>query len=439
MKEELCYYEVAPSVVPVGRPARVTLRPKGQHAAFSGGVFGIVPVPLDIGCDITENTPWYEGLHIPEIRAESRDGTLTFEHAFEAEGEYKLLIGRPGEEKAWLALRIYALCDDLYALRPYKLETHSHSCRSDGAESPEFLAAYYRQRGYDAMALTDHGRYDPSLEAIAALDGAGGDFAVFPGEEVHLPGNPVHIVNFAGSQSVNKLANADIGGWKSHIRELAGRLSIPDGVEPFRFAACVWTAGRIRELGGAAVLCHPAWGGYAYGNESCYTVPEALFFGLLRAGCFDAWELFGWRHERNNLQMRLFVEAARQGLDTPVLGANDSHGVAKNLQWFDVAFTIALSPDGSRENLVSAIRRGLCAAVENQPGAAPFAMGPHRLVPYARFLLDNYYPLYERLAAHEGYILQERAAGNRIEPGEMHLAGRRRKAFTDRFFVGVDR
>ncbi len=433
---ELFYYDVTPSVVPVNRRASITLRPKGQHAAFAANAYYIVPVPLNIGCDITKNTPWYEGLAVPKIIAEAQSHSLSFEHTFQTEGEYKLLIGRVGEEEAFLALRIYALQDDLIQLRPFKIETHCHSCRSDGAESPEFLAAYYRQRGYDAMALTDHGQYEPSLEAMAALEGAGSDFMIFPGEEVHLPGNPVHIVNFAGTESINQLAYADIEGWKNHIGELAGQLSVPHGVEPFRFAACVWTADRIRASGGAAVLCHPAWGGYAYGNEACHTVPEAFFFELLRAKCFDAWELFGCLHARNNLHVRLFIEAARQGLDTPVLGANDSHSVVMDPQWSNGAFTIVLSPDGSRESLVSAIRSGRCVAVENHVEGSPFVLGPHRFMPYAQFLLDRYYPLYTRFAAHEGYILQERAAGNRIAPGEMQAATWRRKAFVNRFFSG---
>mgnify|MGYP003319764264 FL=1 len=63
----------------------------------------------------------------------------------------------------------------------------------------------FRKIGLDFMALTDHRKNEPSLPAIRAYDGVPIDLRIYPGEEVHPPNNPVHMVNFAGSFSVNEL------------------------------------------------------------------------------------------------------------------------------------------------------------------------------------------------------------------------------------------
>ena len=55
------------------------------------------------------------------------------------------------------------------------------------------------------MALTDHRQYAPSLEAEQAYARIPIDLRIYPGEEVHPPDNPVHIINFGGSFSVNDL------------------------------------------------------------------------------------------------------------------------------------------------------------------------------------------------------------------------------------------
>ena len=88
------------------------------------------------------------------------------------------------------------------SLSPYKGDLHIHSNRSDGREPPAHVAARCRQIGLDFVALTDHHQYAPSLEAIAAFTAAPVDLALYPGEEVHAPGNPIHIVNFGGRFSV---------------------------------------------------------------------------------------------------------------------------------------------------------------------------------------------------------------------------------------------
>lgn len=63
----------------------------------------------------------------------------------------------------------------------YKGNTHTHTTNSDGDSSPEYVANWYREAGYDFLVLSDHNVFtDPST--LAHLTGP--DFILIPGEEV---------------------------------------------------------------------------------------------------------------------------------------------------------------------------------------------------------------------------------------------------------------
>jgi hypothetical protein len=69
------------------------------------------------------------------------------------------------------------------ALHWYRGNTHTHTINSDGNTSPEAVALWYRQHGYQFLFLTDHDYLtDPAL--VNALVGATERFLLLPGEEV---------------------------------------------------------------------------------------------------------------------------------------------------------------------------------------------------------------------------------------------------------------
>jgi hypothetical protein len=70
---------------------------------------------------------------------------------------------------------------------------HTHTTRSDGHQSPREVATWYRDHGYQFVAITDHNvLVDPG--ELADLEGPG--FALVPGEEIsHTVGStPVHVL-----------------------------------------------------------------------------------------------------------------------------------------------------------------------------------------------------------------------------------------------------
>ncbi|UCC65097.1 MAG: CehA/McbA family metallohydrolase [Anaerolineae bacterium] len=61
----------------------------------------------------------------------------------------------------------------------YKAALHTHTTYSDGRLSPAELVAWYRERNYHVLAVTDHGR-------VASVNGlSASDFLVLPGAEWH--------------------------------------------------------------------------------------------------------------------------------------------------------------------------------------------------------------------------------------------------------------
>lgn len=64
--------------------------------------------------------------------------------------------------------------------------THTHTSRSDGHKTPAEVVQWYREHGYDFVAITDHRRI-PAPEDLASGGAAGGrPFIVLPGSELDL-------------------------------------------------------------------------------------------------------------------------------------------------------------------------------------------------------------------------------------------------------------
>lgn len=99
---------------------------------------------------------------------------------------------RAGGMKA--PVRVPALrFDDAFDVRHFQRgNLHTHTNRSDGVAAPRDVAMWYRDHGYQFLAITDHDvRIDPS--EIKNVEGAG--FVLVPGDEItsYAGGVPVHV------------------------------------------------------------------------------------------------------------------------------------------------------------------------------------------------------------------------------------------------------
>ena len=355
------------------------------------------------------------------------NGDLVFEMETPFEGEYAICAGIPeadGKFRELVHFSVYALRDDLFALTPYKGDFHMHSNCSDGQETPAYVAATCRRTGYDFMALTDHRQYAPSLTARKAMADFGCDMLTCPGEEVHLPDDPVHIINFGGKSSVNDLAYNNEAKYRA---EVAGYMdAVPKDFDPrtrFQVAASEWAFDRIREAGGIAMFCHPFWRPIHHNY-----IGEDVIDLLLERNKFDVLEVIGGFYrqdvESNMLSVSRWQEELAKGRTIPAAGISDSHGCDGDLTgWY---YTVVFAEDLSFDAIAAAIRANRCAAVHYIPGTYPVVAGPFRLTKLIFFLLREVFPAHDELCRVEGDIMRRALAG--AEPDAKEELARRRGA-----------
>ena len=423
MKTELAYYDIFPKVVLSKEPVDITILPLGGHVEFHEGEdYTIRFLPLTESVEpLGEDA--YESVVVRPL-----GGTLRFAHAFSGEQEhYVRVFAADGGTVANLS--VYSLLPDLFERIPLRGEFHCHTCRSDGKEAPAVVAANYRKAGYDFLAITDHRKWQPSEEAIQAYEGALIDLTLIHGEEVHAPGNHIHIINFGGSFSVNELAWNDEEAYYREVAAIQQTLAeLPEGVSPLEYAMCLWVVGKIREGAGLAIFCHPHW------IANVYHVRDAMTRHILANMPFDAFELLGGQTvAENNMQTALYYELRAQGAVIPIVGASDSHGTV-NSHWFGWVNTLAFARSDSLQDIISAVKEGYSAAIEQYPGEQPRAHGAYRMVSYSKFLLDHYFPLHDELCFEEGRAMKDYICGDETALDMLKLTKGRTSRLLSRCF-----
>ena len=397
-----------PRVVETGRTAVVYIRPLFDHA--------VLPPEAKVEVVLcARDTRQQQDV----VVAQRVDGGLALTFTPDREQEYVLIVattreGRPVRREEF---PVYALAPDLFRQRPWKGDFHIHSNRSDGRESPPYVAAACRQIGLDFMALTDHRAYQPSLDARDAFAGLPLDLRIYPGEEVHPPDNPVHMVNFGGSFSVNALF-AERTVYDQEIDWLAKQSDRRLTAEEKRhLASCAWTFEQIRRGGGIGILCHPYW---IVGDA--YNISEALQDALYAERSFDALEVIGgfYRHqmESNALAVARWQQGRADGRDLPVVGVSDAHGCERG-ELFGWYYSIVFAATTEFADLREAIRTGQCIAVEAVEGEFPRLCGSFRLVKFAYFLLREVFPLHDELCVEEGRLMRHYAGGDASAAGAL--------------------
>lgn len=202
MKPILYNYDIYPKVFLGGREQKITIQPLGLHAEFVQDHIYTLRI---FKVDQSNPSVYPERSGRSELTVEPDcDGCLRFSAFFEGEGEHFINVYEDPAAKPKFTLSVYSLAEDMAGRLPFRGDLHMHTCRSDGKEGPATVAANYRAKGYDFTVISDHHRYYPSLEAIEAY-GDLTDLAIIQGEEVHLPLNNVHYVNFGGTFSINAL------------------------------------------------------------------------------------------------------------------------------------------------------------------------------------------------------------------------------------------
>jgi hypothetical protein len=127
--------------------------------------------------------------------------------------------------------------------RWYRGVWHCHTTESDGARSIDDVVAWYAERRYDFLAITDHNRVTPSPAGRTAPAAAAGGLALVPGVEVDAgrtgAGTAFHILGIGLREMIDV------------PREAAARQALPAQT----------VVDRLRAAGAAVFVAHPYWSG----------------------------------------------------------------------------------------------------------------------------------------------------------------------------------
>jgi hypothetical protein len=421
MKTELHNYDIFPKVIQAGKESQITVKPLGWHSAFEKDknyTVSICPLHEGYRGDYPERRNFINF----EVTPDS-DGCIRFKFEFFSEQQYYIRIK---SETFYTQLSVYAVNKDLCGRYPFKGDLHVHSRYSDGQQSPAIVCANYRKTGYDFMAITDHSQYYPSLEAIEVYKNAPIELTIIPGEEIHAPPinnrnlTDIHIVNFGGEYSVNELIgrilNADDKKSRDKLadefykkaKKYAESLNIPEGMnetEKLSYAACHWIFEEIRKANGLGIFCHPYW------ISDVFQVPPEFTDYMMQEQPFDAFEVLGGDvvFEMNGFQTIQYYEDLAKGRKYPIVGSTDSHN-SVNSRVSHVCSTIVFSPENEKTALISSIKDFYSVAVDTL-SAEPRYVGSLRLVKYACFLEQEFFPLHDDLCYEEGRAMKDYACG----------------------------
>jgi len=135
----------------------------------------------------------------------------------------------------------------------FKGGLHTHSTRSDGRRTVEQVLAWYRQRGYHFLAMTDHRLWDagrPLSDEFITISGIEVD-------GIDLQAGLFHLLGLGLRQP------PDLGG-------TAG-------------ASMQETIDRLRDAGGLVVMAHPYWSGQRSGD--LLDVEGCIGLEVFNGGC----------------------------------------------------------------------------------------------------------------------------------------------------------
>lgn len=417
MNKHIFNYSVYPSVVPSDTESDIVIHPLGENTKFVPGVSYTVEVRgVETFCNNYAQLPWKWYNAVP-----NEAGDLVIRHFFEGEQRYVLKLIRPEEDLNATPYRditnrgrrhdntdaflyVYSLNSDLYGLRGYKGELHCHTYESDGIQDVAHTIGNYRSAGYDFIAITDHYITMSAEKAMALPLVQASGITTLLGEECHVPTEQIHAVHIGGTASVNAYFRENPEAATAEMKAIQNELNyLPTNIDKADYAWRVWIARKAAEFGGLSILTHPHWIWF-----ETYFMASAITQQLIKDGVYDAMDI---TDQEADTTVALWSEMRAQGHDIPVVGCSDSHESSA----FDCnkpvrgGYTMAFARSHSRDDLLAAVKSGHSVAI-NAVGTPERVQGPYRFVKFARFLLDNYYPMYMRLCRGQGVLLADYAA-----------------------------
>ncbi len=202
---------------------------------------------------------------------------------------------------------------DLFGKKRFKVNLHTHTTLSDGRKTPQEAIEFYRERGYDALALTDHWHFGEGYDANG--------LTVLSGGEYNTQGNDTlkgvfHIVGIGMRRQPS--------------------MTLSDSAQKI--------IDEIRAAGGLAVLAHPAWS---------LNTPDQIL-PLQNVDLTEIYNGISGVHNNRRPDASLIVDMlATRGRLYPLLAVDDAH-------YYDtdagIAWIMVEAEDNQPQSLLSAIK-----------------------------------------------------------------------------------
>ena len=197
----------------------------------------------------------------------------------------------------------------------FKGNLHCHTTKSDGRLTPEQAKAFYRERGYDFLALTDHRVLTETThmeDGLLVLSGIEMDYT--------LPGEVIHIVGIGISEEIMK---TDLS------RDLQKYIDT------------------VSKLDGRTILAHPAW------SLNTVTTLSGIQ-GISAAEIYNSVSTYPWNGDRAD-SSNVLDAAAAHGTFYNFVASDDSH-------WYNGeagrSFTMIQADELTQESLFEAFDAG---------------------------------------------------------------------------------
>jgi hypothetical protein len=194
----------------------------------------------------------------------------------------------------------------------FKVNLHTHTTNSDGGYAPQAIVDLYRDKGYDALALTDH-RFSNKISALES-----GDMTLISGIETHPTGPRGILLHFVGL------------GLPEDFADLS---ALP-------FQKCV---DAINTAGGLCFLAHPYWSGLIL--DDMLQFDGFLGVEVYNTSCIDVGREFSEAHWDQLLEHRPEATA---------IAVDDTHGS----QHLFGGWTMICADDKQPQSLLAALRKG---------------------------------------------------------------------------------
>ncbi len=331
-------------------------------------------------------------------------GNFILEHTFPREDSYAIRIFKKDkngkrEKYPFEIQRVYALDEDLFALRPYKGDIHMHSRYSDGKDFVEQMVIKCLEMGFAFQAISDHKKYIGSAKAREIFEPLPISIKCFNAEECHQNPAP-HVHSLGAKSSLHDYIDAKREKYNALVEKILKELPKDlSQAEALSVARAEGEFEMIHELGGLAGFNHPYW----RMGEKCRHLPRRVIEVLCKRHKFDFLEIInsGCTDDSTDLAQEQYAQMRENGYTSSILGNSDAHST----KGIGTGYTILFAKSNNWHDVRNAVLSKQNVAVETFDNKSPRLIGSVRFIQYAYFLYQFFFPLNDKICAEQAKLL----------------------------------